>query len=129
MSIKRLARVVAFIGCVALAFWLYGGGRMMAETVGVSWRGTLSGALLGVAVPGIVVTLIALARHERRLITTLMLALVTGSVVSELWILRDEHRFASEIATASGIRGRPRAWPNGTASLVYLPGKGVHATD
>jgi hypothetical protein len=61
--------------------------------------------------------------------TALTLALVLGSVASELWILSDERRFATEVGTANEVRGRPRAWPNGTASLVYLPGEGVHATD
>lgn len=129
MRIKDVAFVGAFIACVAVAFWLYGVGRTMAETVGVSWRGTASGAVLGFAAPSIIVILIALARRERRLMTLLTLALVVGSAVSELWILNDERRFASEIAAAREIRSRPRAWPNGTASLVYLPGKGVHATD
>jgi integral membrane sensor domain MASE1 len=128
MRIKGVAFVGAFIACVAAAFWLYGIGRTMAETVGISWRGTASGGLIGFAAPSIVI-LIALARRERRLMTGLTLALVLGNVVSELWILNDEHRFASEVVTASEIRSRPRAWPNGTASLVYLPGKGVHATD
>lgn len=129
MSIKRLARVVAFIACVAVAFWLYGIGRTMAETVGVSWRGALSGALLGFVAPSVAVILVALARRQRWLMMALTLAFILGSVVSELWILNDEHRFASEVGTTSEIRSRPRAWPNGTASLVYLPGKGVHATD
>lgn len=129
MSLKRLARVVAFIACAAAAFWLYGAGRTMAETVGISWRGTVSGALFGFAVPSAVVMFIALVRRERWLMTALTLALGIGSIASELWILNDEHRFASEVARTSEIRSRPRAWPNGTASLVYLPGKGVHATD
>jgi hypothetical protein len=129
MTFKRLARVFAFIACMGAAFWLYGAGRTMAETVGVSWQGTFSGALFGFMAPCVAVMLVALARRERRLMTALTLALVLGSVISELWILNDEHRFRSEVAAASEIRSRPRAWPNGTASLVYLPGKGVHATD
>ena len=129
MRIKGVVFIGAVIACVAVAFWLYGIGRTMAETVGVSWRGTASGALLGFAAPCAIVILIAFARRERRLMTALTLALVVGSLVSELWIVRDEQRFASEVATASEIRSRPRAWPNGSASLVYLPGKGVHATD
>jgi len=128
MRIKDVAFIGAFIACVAVAFWFYGIGRTMSETVGVSWRGTASGVVLGFAAPSVIVILIALARRERRLMA-LTLALILGSVVSELWILNDEHRFTSEVAAASEIRSRPRAWPNGTASLVYLPGKGVHATD
>lgn len=128
---NRLARVVAFIAGVAVAFWLYGIGRTMAETVGVSWHGTLCGALLGFVAPFGAVILIALARRsrQRRLTRALTLAFVLGSVSSELWILHDERRFASEVTTAGEIRSRPRAWPNGSASLVYLPGKGIHATD
>jgi integral membrane sensor domain MASE1 len=129
MSLKRLPRVLAFIACVAAAFWLYGAGRTIAETVGISWRGTVSGALLSFAVPSAVVSFMPLVRRERWLMTALTLALVLGSVLSELWILNDEHRFTSEVAAAGEIRSRPRTWPNGTASLVYLPGKGVHATD
>jgi hypothetical protein len=130
MMTKRVACVAALIACFAAAFWLYGIGRTMAETVGASWRGTASGAALGFAAPSVIVILIVLARRDRRSsMTVLTLAFVLGSVVSELWILNDEHRFASEIATADEIRSRPRAWPNGSASLVYLPGEGVHAID
>ena len=49
MAVKRLAHVVAFIAFFAVAFWLYGIGRTMSETVGVSWRGTGSGVVLGFA--------------------------------------------------------------------------------
>jgi hypothetical protein len=126
-----LARVVAFIVCVAAAFWLYGIGRTMAETVGVSWHGTLCGALLGFVSPFGVVILIALVRRGRNrwLVTALTLAFVLGDVSSELWILHEERRFASEMTIVREIRSRPRGWPNGSASLVYLPGKGIHATD
>lgn len=131
MSIKPLTRIIAFIACMAVAFWLYGIGRTMAETVGVSWRGTASGAVLGFAAPSVGAALIALALRDRQrgLMVTLTLAFVLGSALSELWIVHDEHRFKSDVLTSGEIRSRPRAWPNGSASLVYLPGKGVHATD
>jgi hypothetical protein len=131
MSIRRLARIAAFIACVAVAFWLYGTGRTMAETVGVSWRGTLSGALLGFVMPYVALMLVVFVRRDRQraLMMGLAVALVLGNVMSELWIVQDECRFASDVATSDAVRSRPRAWPNGSAMLVFLPGKGVHATD
>jgi len=82
MKIKDVAFIGAFIACVAVAFWLYGIGRTMAETVGVSWHGTASDAVLGLAAPSTIVILIALARRERRLMTTLTLGIVVGSLAS-----------------------------------------------
>ena len=86
------------------------------------------------ALPWAIITLVWVLLLRRYysagiVIAAIGLAFAVGSVSSELWILHDENEFI-ETATASGERqGRPRAWPNSIAALVYIPGNGVHATD
>jgi hypothetical protein len=55
--------------------------------------------------------------------------LLVACTLSERWIISDETRFAVEASKASGVFSRDRAWPNHGCSLVYIPGRGIHATD
>jgi hypothetical protein len=65
------------------------------------------------------------SRTSRLVICSLMI----GSVLSEAWILFDEARFKGEAAASPDIYSRDRAWPNRAAALVYIPHRGIHATD
>lgn len=129
----RFLAVLGLASSLALSFWTYGGGRTMCETVGLTWRGCRCGVIVE-ALPWAIITLVWVLFLRRYyspgiVIAAIALAFAVGSVSSELWILHDENKFI-ETATASGKRqGRPRAWPNSIAALVYIPGKGVHATD
>jgi len=133
MNRGRFLAVLGLAISLALSFWTYGIGRTMCETVGLTWRGCRCGAILGAFTLTItaLVWIVLLRRHYSPgiVVAAIALTFAAGSVSSELWILHDENEFI-ETATASGERqGRPRAWPNSIAALVYIPGKGVHATD
>lgn len=131
-----LATIVGF----AVGFWLYGVGRTMRETVNFNTTAFLSGLLLGVALPLIIVLPLLIAKklwfREKvwpvsLLLVAFAVSLLVGSFASEAWILRDETRFSAETANANAATpySRPRAWPNRTCSLVFVPGKGIHSTD
>lgn len=135
-SLLALAIVIGF----SVGFWLYSVGRTMRETVSFDSAALCFGLLLGVVLPSVVVLPLLLARTvwpNLKLWTppsafvALGLALLVGSLLSEWWILRDERKFSDEASKASlnSPYSRPRAWPNGTCSLVFIPGKGIHATD
>lgn len=136
MWIVSRGRFFAALGLVissTVAFWAYGGGRTMCETVGVTWRGCRCGAIVE-TLPWVITTLVwvvLLRRHYSSVvvIAAITSAFVVGSVLSELWILRDEKDFIEMTRGSEVIQSRARAWPNGVAALVYIPGKGVHATD
>lgn len=120
-----------------LSFWLYGVARSMCETVFFSPTATARGVVLGVALPWTVFLLISMTRAAARGesrgtlrgLGGITLAMFLGSAVSEVSLLFDEARFARETSGATTIYSRPRAWPNGTCSLVFTPGKGMHSTD
>lgn len=58
-------------------------------------------------------------------------SLLLASFTSEIWILRDESKFAKEVAEKNpkAPYSRSRGWPNESGSLVFVPGKGIHSTD
>jgi hypothetical protein len=70
-------------------------------------------------------------RRGRLWLGVFMLSLLLGNIVSEGWIQLDEARFRHEVARQdkTSVYSRARAWPNGNASLVHIPGKGYHGTD
>lgn len=130
------ARSVTAVGVgitLALAFWSYGIGRTLCETTGLTWRGSLCGvtiALGACAVTGSVWSFITRRLHLRAgFWAAFGAAFLLGAITSELCILRDERLFAEQVATSGKLQSRPRAWPNDSGMLVYVPGKGVHATD
>ena len=124
-----------------IAFWIYGEVRTMCETVGLNTRATGSGIFLGMVYPALITisALFVVRRFWNSSKATSLLSislgigigLLTGSILSECWILTDESRFFSEIRENGTEKhyGRARAWPNAGCSFVYIPGKGVHATD
>jgi hypothetical protein len=124
-----------------ISFWLYGEVRTMCETVGPNTRAIGSGIFLGMVYPALITisALFVVRRFWTSLKPTSLLSIIlgtaigllTGSILSECWIRADESRFVSEIhENGAGMHyGRARAWPNAGCSLVYIPGKGVHATD
>lgn len=134
------AMAAAAFSCT-IAFWFYGNARTLCETIGFNVRALIAGLLLGVVFPALVIITVLIAGRRIwaslkpipliRIILTIVTGLLTGSTLSEGWILVDESHFASEIRQgASGIPySRPRAWPNEGCSLVHIPGRGVHATD
>jgi hypothetical protein len=139
MKLRGLLALAIFIG-FSVGFWLYSVGRTMRETVSFDSAALCFGLLLGVILPSVAVLPLLLARTvwpKLKLWTppwafvALGLALLVGSVLAEWWILRDERRFSDEVSKASlnSPYSRPRAWPNGTSTLVFIPGKGIHATD
>lgn len=138
----RIALAMAtMLSTCPLAFWLYGEGRTMCETIGLNTRAIIAGLLIGVYFPALTISLALFAVWRFRtglksmtllsMILGIGIGLLTGSILSEWWILVDESRFISEMREApSGMPyGRPRAWPNEGCSLVCVPGAGIHATD
>jgi hypothetical protein len=131
---------LAIIVGLGLGFWLYGVGRTMCETVGFTTRASLFGLLLSVVLPRVFALSLFIAknlwwREKVWPVTTLCIvfgvSLLVGSITSEFWILGDEKKFAAEVSRVSkdNLYSRPRAWPNQICSLVFMPGKGIHATD
>ena len=124
-----------------LAFWFYGAGRTMYETVGLNIRAMAAGSFIGVICPTLMTisALFVLRRFWTNLKPMTLLSIILGlgiglsigSILSEGWILVDESKFASEVheSTSEQGYGRARSWPNEGCSLVYVPGRGIHATD
>jgi hypothetical protein len=56
-------------------------------------------------------------------------SLIVGSLLSEAWILFDEARFKRETTASLVSYSRARAWPYRATALVYIPHRGIHATD
>jgi hypothetical protein len=133
----RLLYAATIVLTFAVGFWLYGVARTMRETVFFNPAATASGMLLGVGVPvvGAVLCLIAKALWFRQrswnplLLVALAVSLSAGNAASEAWILWDEAGFWAEVASTDGPYSRARAWPNRAYRLIYMPGKGIHATD
>jgi uncharacterized paraquat-inducible protein A len=59
------------------------------------------------------------------LICAMMLPIAAG----EYWLYRDFVGFKAEVNEQEVALSRQRPWPVETASLVYVPGRGIHATD
>lgn len=73
------------------------------------------------------------SRFKRTVLVPSILSALLGCVCAEGWIVYDEGRFRDEVSrhTAAGFTtryGRARAWPNTNGSLVFVPGRGIHAT-
>lgn len=131
------------IGCVAtfLIFIGYNGLRAMQATVGFHFMAAIIcfAPLLFVTciISGIVTLLTKLWIHTFYGIWWVMIipSCVVGCVIGESWILWDEIRFQKEAIvflnthdTENGY-SRDRIWPNAGTSLVFIRGKGYHATD
>jgi len=141
MKTRTTLLVSASVIGLAAGFWLYGIGRTMQETVNFKISAFLSGLVLGVILPLVVVLPPLLTAKKFWLrekvwplpswLVALAVCLLTGSLASEGWILRDEVRFAAEVAKTNGeaVYSRGRAWPNQICGLVFVPGKGIHSTD
>ncbi len=125
---------------LALGFWSYGGGRTLCETVGFDVRASVWGLLTGVGLPLFIILPVIFfkpiwsggkIRPAFCLAALIVANLLIGSLISEWWILRDETRFAEEVSKTDGqsLYSRTRAWPNQSCGLVFMPGKGIHATD
>jgi len=121
-----------------IGFWFYGVGRTMRETVHFNLTAVSSGMLLGMILPlAAILPLLIVKRLWFRdttwaassLFISLLVSLFIGCFLSEAWMLRDETRFTVEASKVDSIYSRPRAWPNQTCSLVFIPGKGIHSTD
>ena len=69
----------------------------------------------------------------RYLAIALLIGFFAGISTAELYLLRDEAQFASEVTRvqSEGKRTyvRPRSWPNKNAALVWDKETGMHATD
>lgn len=112
----------------------------MRETVGFDVAAFGFGLLTGVGLPLFIILPFLVFKTIRLrekirptpwLIAVLAANLLIGSLISEWWILRDETQFSEEVSKADGQNpySRARAWPNQSCSLVFVPGKGIHATD
>jgi hypothetical protein len=130
-TLKHLAITTLCGACLVMAFVLYAAGRTMAETFGLTLRGSASGLLIGFLAPLAVSVLIAFAVVRKpRAGFAIGALLLAGCLLSEAWLLRDEYRFEREVAARAQQRySRPRVWPNGASSLVFIPGRGIHSTD
>jgi hypothetical protein len=128
----RLRALTALV-LTGLAFWVYGECRTMQENVGFDFGASFRSLCLLAFVsslfwfPFLVRRLFGFrAPRNSRLV---ICSLVIGAVLSEAWILLDEARFKREAKASDAIYARGRAWPNRAAALVYLPHRGIHATD
>jgi hypothetical protein len=111
----------------------------MSETFHFNMRASVFGLTLVVAVPLLILPILLSAKKlwlpgrswaASSWLAVLGMSLLVGSLISEMWILRDEARFSAEAAQANGNRySRARAWPNQGCSLVFMPGRGIHSTD
>jgi hypothetical protein len=128
-------------GTAAGAFGLYGGLRGMSETFGFDAR-TSGGALLVECDLGAPLVLAALLlvrfvlreRMSGELQTVLVIGCCAGALVgtfaSEALFLWDESQFLDEVTAHPGANhSRSRMFPHTDCSLVYIPGRGIHATD
>lgn len=142
MKLRTILFVFAMVIVFAIGFWLYGIGRTMRETVAFNTTAFLSGLFLGVGLPLLVILPLLVAKiiysHGKvltvpfsLLVVKFTVLLLVGSIASEVWILRDEASFSAETTKGNVVASysRPRAWPNQTCSLVFVPGKGIHSTD
>lgn len=86
----------------------------------------------------VLITLVLSGRFKERVLAHLVIFAMVGGgligiIIGESTILLDEAAFRREVEQAefSGLDsyGRARAWPNGTGSLVWNRGRGIHATD
>ena len=122
-----------FAGGALYAFWMYSILKSMGETLGFRIEIFLRDLSLVTLAPLLLTLPILPTFVSRRRLTNFVSAIVAasiiGSAVAEATIFADERRFMSECQHRTGLYSRPRAWPNGGSSLVYVPGRGVHATD
>jgi hypothetical protein len=129
----RRYRVLAALSLAVFAFWLYGEFRTMQENVGFNFGASLRSLCLlaFVSLPFWFPFLLRRGSGFRapRTSRLVIYSLILGSVLSEAWILLDEARFKRETVASLGLYSRWRAWPNGAAALVYVPYRGIHATD
>jgi hypothetical protein len=126
---------LVFILGAASCFWLYGIGRTLKETVGFNLDASIVGLIIAVLPFTLLIALILITNNSRWLTVRASkffgVALLAGSLSSELWLIHDERMFVNEITSNSNStpHSRARAWPNTSCSLVFLPENGVHATD
>jgi hypothetical protein len=112
----------------------------MTEVVGFQFGATLRASLLALMLLSPLLfgypLFLALRKKRIRWFRISAWALATwlvATTASEMRIVADENSFAQEVpqADVSGkdIYSRDRAWPNGSCSLVWNRGHGIHATD
>jgi hypothetical protein len=123
---------------VAGAFWLYGELRVMAETFGMAFRsmGTSAAICFAAAAPFVAVGGWFNRRRRGRFLFLAAAVLIAGMATAEFLILGDEQRFFNEVSDRDvgtmkdgDIYSRDRAWPHRGTTLVFVKGKGFHATD
>jgi hypothetical protein len=119
----------------------YAQARALMETVGWRPNATLFGVWLSLwhlalyLGPFAVLCFLhpSLKRHRTsmfRRMPTFVFAAAMGWAVAEVWVMTDEVHFLLEVARNSEEHyTRGRVWPNVGTQLVYIPGRGVHATD
>lgn len=90
------------------------------------------GAFVCLALPAICIvgrTIRLSTSHIERTVGIVLAALVAGSALAEVWIVSDEKKFAALVSANAKPYSRSRPWPFDDASLVFVPNRGVHATD
>jgi hypothetical protein len=129
------ASLLAIVGIIG--FWLYGGFRVMSETFGLAFGSMLrcGGLCLLAAAPVIGIGLL-LNSKRKPFIFAATATLFVAMIAAEILMFCDELRFLNEASDSNYVAlkegeafSRPRAWPHGSASLVFVKGKGFHATD
>jgi hypothetical protein len=124
---------------VAIGFYCYGGGRTFGREVGPALGNVMHGLLAVAYVVAFVgawflLFRTLLPRSQKpavRSFAAFLVGLLLGAIASEVAISVDERQFDRERLSrgAQLAYDRPRAWPNGSGGLVYIPGRGTHATD
>jgi len=126
-------RALTALVIAGLAFWFYGECRTMQENVGFNFGASFRSLYL-LAFLSSLFWLPFLVRRlsgfrAPRTSRLVVCSLIAGTVLSEAWILLDETRFKREAAASLVSYSRGRVWPNGGTALVYIPHRGIHATD
>lgn len=125
-----------FAAAGVVCYFLYGVGRTMMETFGLSLKSFSAGVfmcsfLLAPAVLGLAIVLL---KKNKGGVGSALLAIIlgclTGVLCSEIQIMCDELSFAAEaVAAEGGHFSRARQWPHGNSALLFSEDLGFWATD
>jgi hypothetical protein len=137
--IRLVLAIIVALAVGGLSFYVYGAVRTMQENIGLAARPLLVSAAFPLVILAAAVAIVMAARSftsgrpaiSKRTIVLFAGGWLLGCSASEACILNDERAFAHELSLRPRTESysRPRTWPNEACSLVFIPGRGIHATD
>ena len=143
---KKLMHSLILIFFTVAVFVIYGEGRVMAETFGLSFASLRSGlVLVSLFVFESLLLCLAFAQYKSigsgesiKLILPqiavycmkYIFIAVASCIVAELYIELDEFSFAYKVSVTNAVRcDRSRVWPFGGTAILYDEQRGFWATD